>query len=133
MTDRRSQAHSGWFSRTARGASLGILCGIALLVLAGAIGGEALREWGLTTRELAVIYCGGGLLSGVVGGLLWPFQRSRIETLLFAIPTAVPMYVLAGGAIGLSVRFSLGVGVLVGTVYSVVYGGEHRLQNPEPP
>lgn len=113
------------------GAWVGGTVGLLLFLYATNVDLEAVRQEGLVDSQLALMYLGGGVLSGVVGGLLWPYQRNRLETLFFfAIPTAVPIYVLAGYIMGYSGWLSLWLAVASGIVYSLLYGGEH---GPRPP
>jgi len=108
-----------------RGALIGLITGVGLCFIAAAAGSDAMEELEVTESGLLLVYLGGGTVSGLIGGLLWPYQRSRLETLVFAIPTAVPLYMLGGFVAGWSIRVSLWAAFASGLVYALIYGGEH--------
>jgi len=104
-----------------RGAALGLACGAALLPFATSDPYLHLETWKMVSVHLV-----GGMLGGFVGGLLWPYQRSRLQTMLFAIPSATPIYVLAAMAMNLPAWLGLVVAILSGTFYAMLYGGGFR-------
>jgi len=110
-----------------KGAVLGFTCALLVLLVA-----RAVPQTDVSDADLAMIYLLGSGMSGLVGGLLWPYQRSRVETLVFAIPTAVPLYVIAGAALGPSVRANLLISVLAGVFYALIDGGQHRRSRRDP-
>ena len=116
-------------ARPRAGVFLGFGVGLVLLLYVLLANPPMIEEEGLTLLDLSLVYLGGGVLSGLVGGLLWPYQRTRLETLVFVVPTAIPVYALACIAIGEPPWLALFAAVVGGVAYSAVYGGEHRNQS----
>ena len=104
---------------------MGVLIGMAFLAYAASRDPSTLARLGITPSQMAGVYIGGGTLSGLIGGALWPYQRTRLETLVFAIPTSIPVYLLAGLATGGSLVGVVVAALLGGTAYSLLYGGRH--------
>ncbi len=115
-----------------KGACTGALTGLALFVLVVGLEPAALARDGVTASQLAGIYIGGGTISGLIGGVLWPYQRTRIETLIFAIPTAIPVYLMVMLAIGGPLWIGLWAGLVSGCTYALLYGGQHRDKPSKP-
>lgn len=81
---------------------------------------------GLGLRPLATVFLGGGVLSGLVGGLLGPFVRGPAAAGLVGAASLLPLYLLATRALAgplvewggfewlLAVALSAGTGGLAG-------------------
>lgn len=114
-----------------RGAWIGAGTGLLFLLIAVSSDGASLDELGLSGSDLAMLYVAGGLVGGILGGILWPYQRTRLETLVFALPTAAPVYLLAGFAMGLSIQVSLWAAFASSLLYSLFYGGGHTASDSD--
>lgn len=110
----------GLVARAWRGLQLGAFGGLFLFALA--YGSAAAARLGINQGDLAVVYILGGAAGGFLGGLLWPFQRTRFQSLVFAVPTAVAPALLVGVALGLTVRMALLLAVVGGVGYAAVFG-----------
>lgn len=102
---------------------VGSLCGLLIACAAIGIGyGEGAQ---LTTTPAKIglgstIGCGA---SGLIGNVLWRFHQTGLRTVMFAVPTAIPAHVGVGWALGESIFGSAILGVAMGVLYSLVFGG----------
>lgn len=108
-----------------KGIVVGVFLGAVLFTYVLIAEPTMVREEGLSRLELAGIYVGGGLVSGWIAGMLWPFQRNRLETAIFVALTSFPLYLLAILALGEAPWIAVLPSIVGGIGYSMIYGAEH--------